>query len=130
MSFTLSVPLTDVEELKYNRIKTMLEAEREIKPSDLDLIALLVVNLSMMEHAINDLRAHGVTIITHTAYGQVVKNNPSNEVFSKANVAVRACMEQLLMTPKSKAVVLRKEETKPEEEVDPLTEMLKARANK
>lgn len=130
MSFILSVPLTDKQELKYERIKTMLEAEREIKPSDCDLIALLVVNLSMMEAAMNDLQAHGVTIVTHSAYGQVIKNNPSNEVFSKANVAVRACMEQLLMTPKAKAVVLKKEEPKQEQDDDPIAQLIKQRQMK
>ncbi|EHM6953361.1 P27 family phage terminase small subunit [Vibrio parahaemolyticus] len=123
----LNLPLEPNEILKFDAIKTMLEAEREIKPSDLDLIALLVINMTMIEKALDDLRVNGVTITSTTAHGIVVKNNPANEVFSKANVAVRACMEQLLMTPKSKAVLMKNVVEKKEEQEDPLLALIKER---
>lgn len=127
----IHIPLTDDELVTFKSIKEILEAEREIKPSDLDLISLLVVNLSMMEHALDDIRANGVTITSHTAHGLVSKSNSANEVFSKANIAIRGCMEQLLMTPKAKAAIIKKEAPKEEkEDDDPLMALLKKRQNK
>ncbi|WP_028022228.1 P27 family phage terminase small subunit [Enterovibrio calviensis] len=126
MPSAIQLPPKDLQ--KYTSIKNMLEAERALQPSDLDAIALMVLNMGIMNDALVSIRTDGVVLVSVTAHGQVHKSNPANEVFARANVAVKGLMEQLLMTPKAKALIGSIAE-KVEEE-DPLTAALKARSKR
>ncbi|ELH4810076.1 P27 family phage terminase small subunit [Vibrio vulnificus] len=110
-------------------IKKVLEAEREIKPSDLDSIALLAVNMNILEQALNTIEAEGVMITSHTQYGMTVKANPAVALLHQTQQAMRALMDSLLMSPKAKAAI-NKNSVEKKEEDDPLTEILKKRANR
>ncbi|EKD9324316.1 P27 family phage terminase small subunit [Vibrio vulnificus] len=110
-------------------IKKVLEAEREIKPSDLDSIALLAVNMNILEQALNTIEAEGVMITSHTQYGMTVKANPAVALLHQTQQAMRALMDSLLMSPKAKASI-NKNAIEKKEEDDPLTEILKKRANR
>ncbi|MGF1787104.1 P27 family phage terminase small subunit [Photobacterium swingsii] len=124
----LNVPLSDTQLLKFESIKTILEAEREITPTDLDCIAMLVLNIAIMEEALKDIAVNGVTIVSHTAHGIVSKTNPANEVFNRTNSMIKGYMTELLMSPKSKASLLTKKDPVPvETEEDPLIALLKKR---
>ncbi len=127
--FKLNIPLTDEEYSKFLFIKETLEAEREISPSDLDAIAMLVINMSMLITALNSLRVDGVIIYSTSKYGQdIPKSNPASEIFAKSNVAIKSYFDALLMSPKAKAQINKALIEKEVEEEDPLTAALKARA--
>ncbi|MGL4843826.1 MAG: P27 family phage terminase small subunit [Aeromonas veronii] len=124
-----NIKLTDSQMEVFKSIKSILEAEREIKPSDLDAIALLAVNMSVLDECLNSLDVDGVMIASHTQYGQVVKSNPAAALMQTCQQSIRALMTELLMTPKSKAMVAKDLGEKVEEE-DPLAAALKARAKR
>lgn len=101
--FQLNIPLLDGEYKKFLDIKNTIEAEREVSPSDLDAIAMLVVNITLLNSALDSLHKDGAIVISTSKYGNVPKSNPAGELFAKANVAIKAYFDALLMTPKSKA---------------------------
>lgn len=123
-----AMPLSKAEIKKYKVVKKMLEAERTLKPSDLDCIAALVIQTTILEEALASIRAHGSVLVSTTAHGVVHKANPSNEIAAKANNAIKAYMVELLMTPKSKASIGSIVEEV--EEDDPLTKALAARSKR
>ncbi|KFA99260.1 P27 family phage terminase small subunit [Vibrio sp. ER1A] len=123
------IKLNAVERITFLSIKEMLEKERELKPSDMDSIALLAINVNILEQATATIDAEGVMVVSHTNYGQTVKASPAIALLHQTQQAIRALMDSLLMSPKSKHQVDKVEQIKPEED-DPLTAALKARANK
>lgn len=124
--FATHVQLTDEQLPKYHSILKMLQKERELQPSDLDAIAMLVVQMSVFHKCMNIIEVEGIITYSHTQHGQVAKANPANDMMNKAQVAIRGLMEQLLMTPKTKASIF-KPEPKREEEFDPIKEYMKKR---
>ncbi|ELA9841230.1 P27 family phage terminase small subunit [Vibrio parahaemolyticus] len=123
------VKMSEVELKTFQSIKSMLEAERELKPSDMDTVALLAVNMNILDKALATIECEGVMIISHTAYGQTTKANPAVALLHQTQQAIRALMDSLLMSPKAKAS-LNKADVEKKEEDDPLTAALAARANK
>ncbi|MGL4765222.1 MAG: P27 family phage terminase small subunit [Aeromonas sp.] len=123
------IQMTQEQTDRFLSLKSILEAEREIKPSDLDAIALLAVNMSVLDEALRSIAADGATIISHTNYGQTPKSNPAVTLMQQCQQSIRALMTELLMTPKAKAMVLKDIGAKVEED-DPLAEALKARAKR
>ncbi len=123
------IKLTDEQTRIFLSIKKVLEAEREIKPSDLDAIALLAVNMYVLDEALKSLECDGVMIISHTQYGQVTKSNPASQLMQQCQQSIRSLMTELLMTPKAKAMVVKDIGEKVEED-DPLAAALKARAKR
>lgn len=126
--FHLNVPLLDEEYEKFLKIKSTLEAEREVAPSDYDAIAMLVINMTLLNSALASLHLDGAIIYSTSKYGTVPKSNPAGEIFAKANVAIKAYFDALLMSPKAKAQLNKALVEKEVEEDDPLTAALKARA--
>ncbi|WP_347368016.1 P27 family phage terminase small subunit [Vibrio vulnificus] len=123
------VKMNEKETATFLSIKKMLEAERELQPSDLDAVALLALNLNIMDQAISCIDAEGAIIISHTQYGQVPKGNPAVALLHQTQQAVRALMDSLLMTPKAKAAI-NKSEVEKKEEDDPLTKILEKRSKR
>ena len=120
MKIQLNIPLSDDEYKKFIFIKETIEEERELQPTDYDSIALMVVNMTVLNDALNSIREDGAIIYSETKYGRTGKGNPSNEIMFKANTQIKSLLEQLLCTPKSKASVKAIAEKEPEE-LDPLT---------
>ncbi|WP_429142539.1 P27 family phage terminase small subunit [Aeromonas veronii] len=113
------IKMSDEQTKIFLSIKQVLEAEREIKPSDLDAIALLSVNMYVLDEALKSLECDGVMIITHNGGGQVVKSNPASQLMQQCQQSIRALMTELLMTPKAKSM-LREAEVEEEDDEDPI----------
>lgn len=127
----LNIPLTDEEYTKFIFIKDTLQQEREIAPSDYDAIAMLVINYSMMISALDSIRMDGSIIYSTSKYGTVPKSNPANEIFAKANVAIKNYMDALLMSPKTKATLNKSlVEKEDSTEEDPIVLLMKQRLSK
>ena len=123
------VTLTPEDDIRFQSIKTMLEAERELKDSDLDAVALLAVNLGILDQAVAMINAEGAMISVHTSYGQTFKQNPAVAMMHQTQQSIRSLMDALLMNPKAKASI-NKSEVEKKEEDDPLTEILKRRSTR
>ena len=121
--------LSPTDEVRYQSIKKMLEEERELKDSDLDAVALLAINLGILDQAVDLINAEGAMISVHTSYGQTFKQNPAVAMLHQTQQSTRALMDSLLMNPKAKAAI-NKADVEKKEEDDPLTEILKQRANR
>lgn len=128
--FHLNVPLSDKQYKMFTSIKDIIENEREVSPTDFDAIGMLCINISLLEDALKSINEDGAVIYSTSKYGTVPKSNPSNEIAFKANVAIKGYLEQLLLTPKSRAAISKSMNEKPEEEEDPLTLALKQRASR
>ncbi|KJR15246.1 P27 family phage terminase small subunit [Vibrio parahaemolyticus] len=128
---TLSVLLSEKEYKKFLYFKDIIELERELHPTDFDCLAMMITQMSIYEDARKSIQNDGAIIYSTSKYGQQIpKANPSNEVASKANTAIKGYLEQLLLTPKAKAAINKAMSEKPEEEEDPLTIALKQRASR
>lgn len=123
------VTLSPKDDIRYQSIKTMLEAERELKDSDLDAVALLAVNLGILDQAVDMINAEGAMIPVHTSYGQTFKQNPAVAMMHQTQQSIRSLMDSLLMNPKTKASI-NKADVEKKEKDDPLTEILKRRSNR
>ena len=121
--------LSPEDQDRYESIKSMLELERELKDSDLDAVALLAINLGILDQAVAMINAEGAMISVHTSYGSTFKQNPAVAMLHQTQQSTRALMESLLMNPKAKAAI-NKADVEKKEEDDPLTEILKKRANR
>ncbi|EGR0698805.1 hypothetical protein EX461_23980 [Vibrio parahaemolyticus] len=121
--------LSPEDEIRYESIKTMIEAERELKDSDLDAVALLAINLGILDQAVSMINAEGAMIVVHTNYGQTFKQNPAVSMMHQTQQSIRSLMDSLLMNPKAKASV-SKYEVENAEEDDPLVEILKRRTER
>lgn len=124
------IKMNDLQLETFKQLKTMLESERELKPSDYDAIALLAVNMYILDEACKSIDVEGVMIVSHTQYGEVVKANPATALMQQCQQSIRALFGELLMTPKSKILVTKETSEKKEDEDDPLTAALKNRAKK
>lgn len=114
----------------FKSIKATLEAERDIKPSDLDSIALLSVLMTILDDAQGVLDSEGVMVYTTSQYGDVVKKNPACSVIHETQVAIRGLFDSLLMNPKSKAAVNKADVEKKEDEDDLGTAMYERKLRK
>lgn len=121
------IKMNDVQLATFKQLKTMLESERELKPSDYDAIALLAVNMQIMDEACKSIDVEGVMIVSHTQYGEVVKANPATALMQQCQQSIRALFGELLMTPKSKMLVTKEISKKVEEEEDPIAALIKKR---
>lgn len=122
--------LTDEQEKTFTSILNALKKEREIKRTDYDAIALLVLNMTMLEQAIDAINAEGAMVVSHTQHGQVTKKNPATELAQQCQTAMRNLFVELLMTPKSRLAVSALAAQGTPEEDDPLAAALKARAKR
>lgn len=118
-----AVPLTNAQFKTYDRIKSMLEDERPLMPSDLDAIAMLVIQIDMLKAALKSIKVDGSIVYSTTQYGTVPKANPANEIAAKANTAIKGYLDALLMTPKSKLAIMDLSNDKVDTS-DPLTAAL------
>lgn len=121
------IKMNDVQLEIFKSLKSMLEAERELKPSDFDAIALLAVNMHILDEACKSIDVEGVMIVSHTAYGEVVKANPATALMQQCQQSIRALFGELLMSPKSKMMVTKEISKKVEEEEDPIAALIKKR---
>ncbi|HHG3075750.1 TPA: P27 family phage terminase small subunit [Vibrio parahaemolyticus] len=121
------IKMTDEQLEIFKSVKSVLEAERDIKASDLDSIALLSLMITNLEAAQASLEADGLLIYSQTQYGNVAKTNPACAEIRNCQVAIRGLMSDLLMNPKSKAAV-NKAEVEKKDEDDPLAAALLQRA--
>ncbi|MCU8498487.1 P27 family phage terminase small subunit [Vibrio vulnificus] len=126
----LNVPLSDDQYKTFLNIKKLIESERELQPTDYEAVAMLVVNISLLRDALDSINNDGAIIYSQSRYGTTPKSNPSNEIAFKANVAIKGYLEALLLTPKSKALINKTLNEKPEEDDDPLTQALRQRASR
>lgn len=117
------INLTEKEQKLFLDLKEQIEAERELKPTDLQCIALLANNLSLYEYTNDLLREEG--IIIHTATG--IKTSPALSARDQALKTIKHCMDSLLMTPRSKAAAKDAAMKDDRVEDDPLMAALKAR---
>ncbi|MFL1802331.1 P27 family phage terminase small subunit [Plesiomonas shigelloides] len=130
--FTTNILLSDDEANMFRRIKNMLSEERELKPSDMDSIAMLVLAYSMLHAAQREIDANGYMVVSHTQYGQVTKKSPALDMMKEAQLQIRSLHDALLMNPKAKAIADKSVSVKTEEDDadDPISRVLKKRASK
>lgn len=123
--------LTESQEQKFTSILTLLKREREIKRTDYNAIALLVLNMTMFDQAVDSINADGAMIVCHTQHGDVVKKNPATELAQQCQTAIRNLMIELLMTPKSRlAVSAMAAQNTPDDEEDPIATMIRVKLEK
>lgn len=123
------INMSDDARARFDSIKSILETEREIKESDVDAIALLAINLGILDQAVFAVEQEGAMIQIVTKYGATFKQNPAVSMIHQTQQSIRSLMDSLLMTPKAKAAINKASIEKPEED-DPLMEMMKARSNR
>ncbi|HGY0993956.1 P27 family phage terminase small subunit [Aeromonas salmonicida] len=111
----------------YKKYLKVLKKERDIKPSDFDVIALLAMNVVGLEKAIASVNEHGFMISSSNEKGiNTVKQNPACTAVDNYQRMVARLLEQLLMTPKAKASAGEKSEKNETEVQDPLSKALLA----
>ena len=122
--------LTESQEKTFTSILNVLKKEREIKKTDYDAIALLVINMTMLSQAVDTINSDGAMIVSHNQHGEVIKKNPATELAQQCQTAMRHLFVELLMTPKSRLAVSAMAAQDTPEEDDPLAAALKARAKR
>ncbi|WMB74211.1 P27 family phage terminase small subunit [Shewanella oncorhynchi] len=124
-----AIELTSRELEIFNHYKTIIEKEREVKPSENEVIAMLASCVAMYEVARKSIQEDGVLIRNENSYGISNKANPANTIAEKAQTTIKAYLGELLLTPKAKAQ-LSKAIMEKDSEDDPLAMALKKRAEK
>lgn len=131
-----NVPVTllrmhsDVEPI-YKKLLSGLKKERDVRPSELSLIATYANLVYLNEKATFDLIEEGSGVVNKVGHGEKLQDNPSMKMYSMTVIQMEKYSKLLGMSPKALMEITGStDDEKEDEEDDPLSNLMKKRGKK
>lgn len=129
-----NVPVTllrmhsDVEPI-YKKLLSGLKKERDIRPSELSLIATYANLVYLNEKATFDLIEEGSGVVNKVGHGEKLQDNPSMKMYSMTVIQMEKYSKLLGLSPKA-LMELSTPDEEGDDEDDPLSNLIKKRGKK
>ncbi|WP_323928620.1 P27 family phage terminase small subunit [Aeromonas caviae] len=78
-----------------SKLTNIIEAERNIRPSELMLVQMLAVQTKLFYDAYDDISVNGSKIYSENRDGPVTKENPSCRIMANASVQIMKLQSEL-----------------------------------
>lgn len=111
-----------------SKLINIIEAERNIRPSEVMLVQMLAVQTKLFYDAYDDISVNGSKIYSENRDGPVTKENPSCRIMANASVQIMKLQSELGISEMSYQKITGQTDND-EDDSDPIADFMKMKKN-
>lgn len=111
-----------------SKLINIIEAERNIRPSEVMLVQMLAVQTKLFYDAFDDINVNGSKIHSENRDGPVIKENPSCRIMANASVQIMKLQSELGISEMSYQKITGQTDND-EDDSDPIADFMKKKKN-